>query len=197
MPLRPTLLAACTALILAPMGVAVAQDSTATGDRGRPAWQFTRAVDDMTNKGDARLTVSARDSVLDPAGRPVRPRLILACGDLYRGNGRKSLVVETEMPVAFRGTNLGMNLTDILVRFDTDEKPDDRRVQLLASKNGFYLGDFNGFFFSKGSFKKMLSARELRVRFMPLLGSTPVTVTFPVAELTAAMAQMPECDWPK
>lgn len=191
-------LATAVIALLTFVPVARAQDSTAGTPLAPTAsgWQVRQARDDMTNKRDVRAVVVARDSVEAPGGRRVLPRLVVACGDVYRGNGRKTLVVEADMAVDGRPNQLGMQLTDILVRFNTDEKPDTRRVQLTAPKTGVYLGDFNGFFFSKGTFKKLRTAQELRVRFMPLLATEPVTVTFPVTGLDAVLPQLLGCDWP-
>jgi hypothetical protein len=172
------------------------QDSTTTV----PKWRFAQVVDDMTDKADDRLVVTAEDSVSDRLGGWVRPRLILSCGNIFRGNGRKSLLFDAQMPVRWRDSGtLAGDLTELITRTDTDEKASTRSALMFhdAGHTVVYLGDFGGFFFSRSLFLSVLRANQLRVRFNPLSGNTVETVTFDVRGLEAALAMLGKCEWPK
>jgi hypothetical protein len=158
---------------------------------------YSDIKDDFSNKADQRLTILAEDSVAIPTGF-FRPQLVVSCGDAFKNQGHRALLVFTGVPLQVQDRTILGGIARVEVRFDTDTKPSGRNV-VLFDKDGtaFYMGDFGGFYFSEGFFKSMLQSKQVRIRYSPLLGNNVETVTFDVAGFADALAKLSHCDWPR
>ena len=213
---RRAILAACVILVAAELGAqnpfgtgATPGDSSSRlGATKRPSaasnladtstgkWVFANRTDDFANKSDQRLTLRAEQATVT-AGDSVYAELLISCGSQFRGNDRRSMLVSAGIPVSYRHDQI-YDLTQIQYRFDADTKPRSHFEQFTDVEHRvFYLGDFFGFYFSKGFFQDMLNAKELRIRYSPLLGDVTETLTFDVAGLRAAIRKLDKCDWPE
>jgi hypothetical protein len=160
-------------------------------------WVYSDVKDDFSNKADQRLTILAEDSVAIPAGF-FRPQLVVSCGDAFRNQGHRAMLVFTGVPLQVLDRTMMGGTTRVEIRFDGDSKPSGHNV-VLFDKSGttFYVGDFSGFYFSGGFFKSMLQSRQVRIRYSPLLGDNVETATFDVVGFADALPKLSACDWPR
>lgn len=159
-------------------------------------WVFANHTDDFANKSDQRLTLRAEQATRTQAGDSIYAELWISCGSQFRAIGNRAMVVVAGIPVSYNHPDL-YDLTQIQYRFESDTKPRSHFEQFSDVEHRiFYLGDFFGPAFSKGMFQDMLNAKELRIRYDPLLGDVTETLTFEVAGLRAAIQKLDKCDWP-
>jgi hypothetical protein len=195
-------IATIAACAWAGIGGAQTPDSSgrATAGIDSPApnkWVYSDVKDDFSNKSDQRLTILADDSVSTSAGF-FRPQLVVSCGDAFRNQGHRAMLVFTGAPLQVRDRTIGGDVAQVQVRFDGDTKPSAHNV-ILLDKNGtaFYMGDFSGFYFSGGFFKSMLQSKQVRIRYSPLLGNNVATAAFDIAGFAEVLPKLSRCDWPR
>src|ERR1700722_645779 len=129
------LVLACTA----PVAKAQTTDSsgihTGRADASPPnRWVYSDIKDDFSNKADQRLTILAEDSVAIPTGF-FRPQLVVSCGDAFKNQGHRALLVFTGVPLQVQDRTILGGIARVEVRFDTDTKPSGRNV-VLFDKDG-------------------------------------------------------------
>lgn len=174
---------------------AEAQDSITLERR----WRTVEVKDDLTNKSDLRLVVESEDSVSDRLGGWVRPVLMVACGDIFRSNGKRTMVLDAKMPLRWTSRPPVGDLTEVVTRTNVEDEPTTLGPLMFydAGHTTVYLGGFSAFYFNSGFFKRLLLATEVRIRFEPLQGNTVETVTFHVENLAEAVESLPACKWPR
>lgn len=172
-----------------------AQDSITV----RTSWRLIEVKDDLTNKSDLRLVVESQDSVSDRLGGWVRPVLIVACGDVFRSNDNRTMVLDAQMPLRWTTRPPVGDLAEVVTRTNVEDKPTTLGPLMFfdAGHTTVYLGGFSAFYFNSGFFKRLLLATEVRIRFEPLQGNTVETVTFHVENLAEAVEMLPTCKWPR
>lgn len=165
-------------------------------DTSTGKWVFANHTDDFANKSDQRLTLRAEQATHTQAGDSIYAELLISCGNQFRAIGNRAMVIVAGIPVSYNHPDL-YDLTQIQYRFESDTKPRSHFEQFSDVEHRiFYLGDFFGPSFSKGMFQDMLNAKELRIRYDPLLGDVTETLTFEVAGLRAAIQKLDKCEWP-
>lgn len=173
-----------------------AASSSALTDTSVGSWVYGDYHDDFANKTDQRLTLRAENASHTSAGDSVYAALVISCGNQFRSNGHRSMLLMTGIPLAFTAQPIS-DYARLDYRFDTDTKPRWANEDFLdVEHRTLYLGDFWGFFFSKSFFAELLNAKTVTFRYTPMLGDYVETVTFHVAALRAALLRMGKCDWP-
>jgi hypothetical protein len=160
-------------------------------------WGYSDHHDDFANKTDQRLTLMAEAASPTPAGEsPYVAELVISCGNQFRGVAKRSILLMSAVPLEFT-PEAGNDMGQIDYRFDTDSKPHTHNEFLYdTGHRELYIGDFFGFYFSKGFFTAMLNAKTVRIRVSPLLGDVTETATFDVTGRRAAITQLRQSEWP-
>jgi hypothetical protein len=167
--------------------------ATAAAQSPPSAWRVVETTDELTAAGsDRRLILRADDWPAQPpttADGYAGATIVVVCGDRIPNSAGRSLLFNAGQPLQ----PFGNGLAYAEWRFDQDSVPLRPYLPLLDSKQVAFLGEERSPYFSPRLLGRLLDAGTLTVRYRAFGGNR--TVSFHVAGLRAALAQLPGCRW--
>lgn len=157
------------------------------------AWRLVQTTDDLTGAGsDRRLIVRADDWPATPPTTADGYRgatIVLVCGDRVPGSAGRSLLFNAGQALQ----PFGPEFAYAKLRFDNDSTPISAYLTMFDPSRVTFLGDPQNPHFSPRLFGRLLGATKLTITFRAFGGDR--MVSFHVAGLRAALAQVPACHW--
>jgi hypothetical protein len=167
------------------------------------AWRFVETTDDLTGATDRRLILRADN--WNATGTPdaaISATLVLACGDRIPNVNGKSLLFYAGQPLE----SFGNELAYAELRFDDQPRPIKAYFTIFdygeavvtqtgrhGARQVAFLGTDQSPYFSRPLFDQLTSATKLSVTYRAF--SETHHVTFHVAGLSDALAQLGACHW--
>ncbi len=157
------------------------------------AWRLVETTDELTAAGsDRRLIVRADDWPAVPPTTAEGYRgatIVVVCGDRIPNSAGRTLLFNAGQPLQ----SFGSDLAYAELRFDKDSIPIRAYPTMLDPRRVSFLGEEQSPYFSPRLLDRLMAATALTVTFRAFGGDR--IVSFHVAGLRAALAQLPGCHW--
>lgn len=167
--------------------------ATAAAQSPQPVWRMVETTDDLTAAGfDRRLIVRADDWPAAPpttAAGYAGATIVVACGDRIPNSAGRSLLFNAGQPLQ----PFGSEMAYAELRFDKDSVPIKAYLTMLDPRRVTFLGEPQSPYFSPRLLDRLMTATTLQVTFKAFGGDR--TVSFHIAGLRAALAQLSGCRW--